>query len=118
VELAVLLPFFCFIFVAAVDYARIFYFYILITNCARDGALYASVDAGHSLDAVGIQRAAVADAGNLSPAPNVSSATGTDGAGNAFVRVTVTYTFNTISGFPGIPSSTALARTVQMRVLP
>jgi Flp pilus assembly protein TadG len=42
VELAALLPFLCFLFVAAVDSARIFYDGITVQNCARNGACYAS----------------------------------------------------------------------------
>jgi hypothetical protein len=34
------------------------------------------------------------------------------------VKVTVSYTFNTITSITGIPSSTALSHTVQMRVAP
>ncbi|HXG12134.1 MAG TPA: TadE family protein, partial [Gemmataceae bacterium] len=42
VELAVLLPFLCFLFVIAIDYARIFYFGVTLENCARNGAYYCS----------------------------------------------------------------------------
>ncbi|MFL5240482.1 MAG: TadE/TadG family type IV pilus assembly protein [Gemmataceae bacterium] len=117
-ELAILLPFLAFLFIAAVDFGRIFYFYVTITNCARGGALYASSDATHTSDTTGITNAALADSPNLSPSPTVSSTTGTDGAGNAYVQVTVNYTFQTITNFPGIASSTTLSRSVRMRVAP
>src|SRR4051794_11952174 len=42
VELAVLLPFLAFLFVIAVDWSRIFYYSVIVTNAARNGALYAS----------------------------------------------------------------------------
>src|SRR3954451_8532118 len=42
VELALLLPFLCFLFVVAVDYSRVFYFAVTVQNCARNGAYYAS----------------------------------------------------------------------------
>ncbi len=42
VELAILLPFLCFLFVIAVDFARVFYFTLTLQNCARNGAYYAS----------------------------------------------------------------------------
>jgi Flp pilus assembly protein TadG len=42
VELAILLPFLTFIFLIAVNFARVFYFSQIIENCARNGALYAS----------------------------------------------------------------------------
>src|SRR5580704_16799992 len=42
VELAILLPVLMFLFVVAVDYARIFYDAITVENCARNGAYYIS----------------------------------------------------------------------------
>jgi Flp pilus assembly protein TadG len=119
-ELAILLPFLALLFVAAVDFGRIFYYYVTITNCARGGAIYASSDASHTTDTTGITNAALADSSNLSPNPSVSSTTGNDSAGNAYVKVTVTYTFQTISNFPlpGTPNSITLTRSVQMRVAP
>ena len=42
VELAVLLPLLVFVFVIAVDFARVFYYSLTLTNCARAGAMYAS----------------------------------------------------------------------------
>ena len=118
VELALLLPFLAFIFVAGVDYARVFYYYLTVTNCARSGALYASTDAAHASDTTGIQSAAQAESAELAPKLSVSSTTGTDSAGNPYVAVTVSYPFKTIANFPGIPSSATIIRTVQMRVAP
>jgi Flp pilus assembly protein TadG len=118
VELAVLLPFLLFIFVAAVDFGRVFYYEVAVTNCALSGALYGSTDATHAADTQGIQAAAKAEAPELSSILSVSSTTGTDSAGNPFVAVKVTYLFQTITNFPGIPSSATVSRTVQMRVNP
>ena len=42
VELAIVLPFLCFLLIVAIDYARIFYFSLTVANCARNGALYAT----------------------------------------------------------------------------
>jgi Flp pilus assembly protein TadG len=118
VELAVLLPFLMFLFVIGVDFARVFYHSLTLTNCARNGAFYGCQDATHAADTAGIQTAALADAGNLSPAPTVSSTTTTDADGNSCVQVTTTYTFQTITSYPGVPSSLTLTRTVQMRTAP
>jgi len=118
-ELAVLLPLIAFLFVIAVDYARIFYFSQVIENCARQGALYASDPKAPASNLYGsIQAAALADASNLNPQPTVTSATGTDSAGNGYVTVTVTWNFKTITKFPGVPSNIPLARTVQLRQAP
>jgi Flp pilus assembly protein TadG len=118
VELAVLLPFLTYMFVGGVDFARVFYYSLTLSNCAREGALYASLDATHAADSTGTQNAALADASGFSPAPTVSSVTSTDSSGNPVVTVTVSYSFKTITSYPGIPSPISLVRTVQMRILP
>lgn len=118
VELAILLPLLAFLFVIAVDYARVFNPYLTITNCARSGAVYASQDAARAADLAGITEAALADASNLSPAPTVTSATLTDGAGVPHVDVTVTWPFRSVTNFPGVPTEMNITRTVRMRVSP
>jgi Flp pilus assembly protein TadG len=116
--MAVLLPLLTFLFLVAVDFARVFYQYSIMADCARSGALYGSMDPTHSTDTSGIQNAALADATDISPTPTVSSTTGTDAAGNPYVEVTVSWTFNTVTHYPGLPQALQLARTVQMRVAP
>ena len=119
VELAVLAPLLMFLFVITVDFARIFYFSQTVENCARGGALYASdPKAPASSLYTSVQQAALADAPNLSPQPAVTSTTGTDATGDAYVRVTVTWTFKPITGFVGLPTTVNLSRTVQMRMAP
>jgi Flp pilus assembly protein TadG len=119
VELALLAPVLAFLFVVAVDYARVFYYSVTVASCARNGALYASdpVTAAESPYA-SVEEAALADAGNLSPTPTVTSATGTDATGATFVEVTVTYRFQTVVKYPGVPQATDLTRTVRMRLSP
>jgi Flp pilus assembly protein TadG len=117
-ELAVLLPFLAFIFVAGVDYSRLFYHYVTITDCARNGALYGMTDSAHAQDTAGIQTAALADAANLSPQPTVTSTTGADANDNLYVEVTVAYQFQTVVSYPGIPSTVKLSRKIRMEVTP
>lgn len=117
-ELAVLLPLLLFLFVAAVDFTRIFHFSQVIGSCARNGALYGSNLTTYTSPYASIQAAALADATNLSPQPTVTSTTGNDSSGNPFVRVTVTWQYRAITGFPGIPNTVNISRTVQMRVAP
>lgn len=118
VELAILLPFLVFLFVICFDFARVFYYSQTLTNCARNGAIYSSNLVTAQSPYSSVQEAALADAGNLSPAPTVTSTTGTDGAGNPYVRVTVAWQFQTIASPPGVPSTVNLSRTCQMRVAP
>jgi Flp pilus assembly protein TadG len=117
-ELGLLLPFLAVCFVASIDFARLYYHYTIVTNCARNGALYASdpSDAGSSPYG-SVTAAALADAGDLQPQPTVASTSGTDNAGNSYVEVTVVYPFSTISNYPGLTNPINLTRTVRMRVV-
>jgi hypothetical protein len=47
----------------------------------------------------------------------VTSASGTDSNG-PYVEVTVAYTFQTITNYPGVPSTLNLTRTARMRTFP
>src|SRR6185503_2994612 len=90
-------------------------FSLTLTNCARAGALYASdpttADESPYAD---VQAAALSDATNLSPQPTISSTSGVDAQGSKYVTVTANYTFQTITGFPGIPAQVPLQRTITM----
>lgn len=119
VELALLLPILGLLFVFAVDFARLYYHYSIVTNCARNGALYASdPTASPESPYADYTAAALADASNLKPQPTVTAANGIDSSGNPYVQVTVTYPFTTVSNYPGLPNPINLTRTVQMRLAP
>ena len=118
VELALLAPFLCVLFVAAADVSRVFYFSLTIQNCARNGAMYGCGDPAKAADTAGIEAAARADASNLSSA-QLKVASKTDSATSpTYVDVTVTYPFRTITGYPGVPNPINVTRTVRMRVSP
>jgi Flp pilus assembly protein TadG len=117
-ELAVIVaPVLAFVLVAGTDFARVFYSYLTITSCARNGALYGCQGTTCSTDTTGIQTWALKDVSGLSSTPGVSSSTGTDADGKPYVAVTVTYTFTTLVTYPGIPHTMNLSRTAQMRVV-
>ena len=136
VEFAMLLPFLAFLFVIAVDYGRIIYYTVTIDNCVHNGAIFASqtfdnqnqqwvgnnqywqTPSGQISDVV---KATLADGGSLSPAltaQNVTVTSGTDADGNAITTVTVNYTFQTVTQFPGVPSTVNIVRSCQMRIAP
>ena len=137
VEFAVLAPFLAFLFVIAVDWARVFYYSIAVRNCARNGALYLSqkqsakttsspyTDSGYVNlyvnSASPVTAAALADASNLTPTPTVTSTSGSDTYG-PYVEVTVSYPFQTVTNFSFgdflVPSSTTVQRTVRAYVPP
>jgi Flp pilus assembly protein TadG len=116
VELALLLPFLMFLFVVCVDFARVFYYSQTLANCARNGAIYQSNLITAQSPYTSTEQAALADATNLSPQPTVTSTTGTDTAGNSYVKVSVAWNFHTIASLPGVPNTVNLSRSCQMRV--
>jgi Flp pilus assembly protein TadG len=118
-ELALLLPLLALLFLFTIDFARLYYHYTIVTNCARNGALYGSDPvAAQESNYSTLQAAALADASDLNPQPTVSSANGADSSGNPYVEVTVTYPFQTITNYPGLSNPINLSRTVRMRVAP
>ncbi len=112
VELAVLAPFLVFMFVIAIDWARVFYFSVTINDCARNGACYLADPTVMGSSPYANSTAAALAGTNLSPTPTVATASGS-GANGEWVEVTVSYAFKTITQFPGVPSSTALQKTVR-----
>ena len=119
VELALLAPFLVFLFVVAIDYGRVFFASVTITNCARAGAVYASDPfAQRESPYTSIEQAALAEAPTFTPTPTVTTANGTDADGNPYTAVTVTGTFSTITRYPGVPATTTLRRTVRVRLTP
>jgi Flp pilus assembly protein TadG len=117
VELAILAPLMVFLFVIAVDFARVYYFSLTLTNCARSGAFYAS-DPWTASESpfTSTEDAALSEARNISPAPTINERHGADGSGNAWVEVSAEHRFATIAGFPGVPNDVKLTRTVRMYV--
>jgi Flp pilus assembly protein TadG len=118
VELAIMLPVLTTILVIACDFSRLYYSYLTITNCARNGALWASDPTMQPYSPYStVTAAAQAGASNLSTLPSVTSSSGTDANGHSTVSVTVSYTFHMISSYLGF-STVSLSRTVEMRVAP
>lgn len=119
VELALLLPILSLLLLITIDFARLYYHYSIVTNCARNGALYGSdPTAAQNSPYSDLSAAALADASNLTPQPTVSSTNGTDSSSNPYVEVTVVYPFTTISNYPGLSNPINITRTVRMRVAP
>jgi hypothetical protein len=127
VELAVVLPFLLFLIGVGTDFARIFYASQILSNCARNGAIYESDEYFRQDSPYGpfnVVEAALADAPNLmaDPAnkPKVTSTVTPDTptAGQSTVTVTVEYKFKTIARFIGIPNEVTLSRSVTMVTTP
>jgi Flp pilus assembly protein TadG len=118
VELALLLPILCFLFVISVDFARVFYFDLTVENCARCGAIYGGRHPNAAVDTAGIQAEAKKDAGNLDTTQLQVNSTTDSSTAPTVVTVTVTYPFTTITHYPGVPNKLTLSRTVQAQVAP
>lgn len=134
VELALLLPFLCFLLVIALDYGRIFYFAVTVQNCARNGAYYASnyPNNNHLYNDIygyaDLADAVTRDAGNLPTPPTYTVRYGLSAAGpftlteepssGGYVQVTVNWTFHSITNYPGVPSTVNISRSAVMQVAP
>jgi hypothetical protein len=118
-ELAVVLSTLTFITLAVCDYARSVFATVTVANCARNGALYkCDPSFAASTPYSSLQDAVSADATGLSSTPTASSTTGTDANSINYVEVTVTYPFQCLVNYPGIPNSYTISRTVRMATAP
>jgi hypothetical protein len=135
--LALVSPLLAFLFVITVDFARVFYCSMTIENCLHNGAIFGSQTfdnqnqqwlgndqywQGPNGQVVSQGKAASQlDGTNLNPVmadTNVQVTSGTDADGNHVSIVTISYPFQTITQFPGIPSQFTIQRSAQMRVAP
>ena len=118
-EMAIVLPFLAFLFLVALDFCRAYFSAQTVQNCAYAGALYASGVAqpapGVTSDAAA-QQASLAEGVSLNPGLRSENITVTTNNGD--VTVTVSYDFVLIAGFPGLPQTLRLVRSVTMPVAP
>jgi Flp pilus assembly protein TadG len=126
VEFALILPLLITIVLGCVDFGRFAYYYIAVTNGARVGAGFASVNPVTSVTmpwwVAKIKDAVVEEMGAafvpeqitvVSPPPIPEP----QGQGQKRVSVTVSYPFQTLVPWPWLPNSMTLTRTVVMRLI-
>jgi len=120
VEFALVAPFLIILMLGVIDYGRVYFAYVSVTNGARTGADFASDSTTAAANIDGIRSAALAETLELlntsSDNPQVSVVTGTDSQGRVYADVTMQYTFTTIFPWPGLPDSMEVTRTVRARV--
>ena len=141
VELAVTMPLLLLVMIGTIDFARVFYMAIELTNAARAGAQYGAANnarASETPPMPNVVAAAYAAAPNISPsaieAARSCQCAPDDGTGFPYasavctgtcpinqhlvvsVTVTARQTFTTISMFPGIPHTMALERSATLPV--
>lgn len=122
VEMAMVLPILCFIMVAGLDYARVMNLAVVTVNCARNGAIYQANPTASPYASLiqATQRDFVqTDYPFATNLPTVSTPVyGQDASGVNYVKVTVTYNFQTIMNYPGIPSTVPITRSVTAALAP
>jgi Flp pilus assembly protein TadG len=122
VEFAVVLPVLLLLVMGVIDFGRVYFAYVSVTNGARNGAEYASQSPDAAEDTASIREAVLADTSDLlntsETNPGVSVTTGTDAHDGLYAEVTVSYSYDTIFPWPGLPDSIDLARAVRARVTP
>lgn len=138
-EFALFTPFLVFLFVLAIDFARVFYFGVVLENSARNGAYYASnypnanylyndiygyqtLNDAVLKDATGINGFSSGSNAATYSVSYSSSSTGsfasTADANTAYVQVKVKWDFHSITQFPAIPAVLTMNRGVIMKMAP
>lgn len=141
VELALALPLLVIILVATIDFARVFYLGIELTNAARAGAQWGAhvaaqsgntglmqTTAQNAITTPGITAAAArtcqcaTDSGVYSATSPTNDCAGSCASGSHLVvtvTVTTSKTFTrVITGIPGLPTTITLTRSATMRAVP
>jgi Flp pilus assembly protein TadG len=129
VELAVLFPIILLILIGIVDYGRVFYTWVQVSNAARAGAEWGGQDFSKETNTdsmTAVAKADGADAGTLTPvssyfcecvgAANPTCAACAGGAApEVYTRVVISKTVNMFLAYPGLPSSITISRTAIFR---
>jgi Flp pilus assembly protein TadG len=132
VELIVIFPVMLLLIIGIVDYGRVFYTWVTVSNAARAGAEFGQQrpDTRTNTDSMAaISKTDGTDAGTLTftggtptwfcECAGVADAGCAVCAGGAapevYVKVTVSKTVNMFLAYPGLPSSVTISRTAIMR---
>lgn len=132
VEFAIAAPVLALLLVVAADFARAFFFSVVVNNAARAGAQYGSQTVITAADVAGMKAAAALDGSDIpsltatasqctceSPSGSVATCAATYCTVNpaaTFVEVDTQAPFHTLLNYPGIPSSTTLSGKAIMQV--
>ena len=121
-ETAVLLPFLLLLAMGTTDLGRYCHAHIAVASAARNGAAYGARSIVASGDSAAIAAAARQDMSSVygysSSNPTVTSSVINEGGGDSSVKVTISFQFQTLIRYPGLPAALTLTRVVHMRVTP
>jgi Flp pilus assembly protein TadG len=120
VELAVILPVLILIVLGCVDFGRFAYTYVAVTNAARTGAGYGSshgyTKAGYPTWQALVAQAAKSEMGDFDASQITVDASAVNDSPTLWrAQVDVSYTFQTLINWPGLPSQVTLTQRVAMR---
>ena len=117
VELCLTAPFLLLMLAVAADFARVFFYFQVLTSCAWNGALFAAdSNVAAALPYETAEEAALASAESLRPPPTATVQYGIDETNKPYVELTVSWTFHPLLRVPGMPANMELRRTSRMRV--
>ena len=130
VEAAMILPVLLLMALGATDLGRLFYDAVAVSNAARAGLSYGSLDTGKANDSAKIALVAAADTQYVDGITITSericecadhsvvdceSGTCAEGESRMYVKVSATKTYGTALPYPGVPSSVPVTREAYMR---
>ncbi len=123
VEFALILPVLMLLLLGCIDFGRFPHSYIAVTNAARAGAGFGSVNPYTTATATtwkaDIKQAVIDEMGKLdgfdTTQLNVTSSYIDDGNGLWRVKVTVSYPFQTVVNWAGLPNTVTMQQTTVMR---
>jgi Flp pilus assembly protein TadG len=139
VELVVALPLLVIVLIGTVDFARVFYSAIEVTEAARAAAQFGATNESNSTNTAGMQAAAAnaapdvtlhsvsagrvcecVDNTNAATRSSAAACTSSDCTGATHLVISVTVTavraFTTISMYPGIPHTITITRGAMLRL--
>ena len=129
-ELAVVMPVLILIAIGVMDYGRVFFTSVAVSNAARAGAEWGAQGNAEAMQQANIENFAKLDGAEASPitvtsqticrcgATTVgctSTCSGGYGAPRVFVEVTASKSVTLLLPYPGLPSSISISRTATFR---
>jgi Flp pilus assembly protein TadG len=119
-ELAISLPFLALMFIAAIDFCRVYYSTQTVQDCARSAAFYASGTSRHDGTSTTSEQAAIdaAVAGGASLSPPLADSDVAVTIANGVATVTISYRFSLFTNYLVVPNPIVIRRTVTMGLAP
>lgn len=129
VELAIVLPVLLLLVIGVVDYGRVYYQSVIVSNAARAGAEWGAQGPSTSGDTVDMRKFANLDGAEAAPfqinarrycrcydvADLSCGACGDASAPSVFIEVTATDTLTTFIPYPGLPRKVVIRRMATFR---